>query len=88
MYEKGFRKEYKELMNIWAIFAFFDFNFYWKITISSELMKNRENKNLIFRGVGGGVKASFSKIFGGLGGWGLGGVCINHCYNLIPMYDQ
>ena len=40
MDEQIFRKENKELMKIYAIFAFFDFTFYWKITISPELMEN------------------------------------------------
>ena len=39
MYEKIFRKEYKKVMQFWAIFAFSEFNFYWQITISSELRK-------------------------------------------------
>ena len=30
MNEKIFRKEYKEVMKIWTIFAFSYFNFYWK----------------------------------------------------------
>ena len=39
MYEKIIRKEYKEEMKIWAIFAFSDSNFSCKITISSEFRK-------------------------------------------------
>ena len=49
-------------------FCIFDFNFYWKITISSELRKNDQNKISIFPEVG---SIRLFQNFLGWGGWGL-----------------
>ena len=44
MYDKIYRKEYKDEMKILAILSFSDFNFYIKITNPSELSKDPQNK--------------------------------------------
>ena len=78
VWENFFEKNTKRWLKFERILHF-DFNFYLKITISSELMKNRPKQNFNFSR-GWGVKSPFSKILGGLGGGGWAGVCINHWY--------
>ena len=73
MYEKIFRKEYKEVMKIGAILCLLNLYFYWKITLWGELrMKKLKIKNFIFQGLGAGQGTFFKSFF--LGVWGS--VCI------------
>ena len=66
MYEKIFRKEYKEMIKIWAIFEFLTSISIENSPSQVNWLRNTQNKNLIFLGFEGLV--TFFRNFCGSGG--------------------